>query len=243
MQSYHKRYILLFIVCFGFMLETDALTEVILTRSQFNDFAAEMAKIAMDIDIENATIGADLSALEQLVKEQNAKFDTMIEQNGKSMTLLQNSLTSLRDIKAAIDHQTERDGILHTEAGKLFTDYIQPISTVLNGINNAINIVKEAVNAIQNIFDLFQGTQDEAVDAIQVAVEQIATNFEIGMKGVVASALTGSEMTVEGMVCTAFEGDACVYNPLGEGPVVCAGAEQEVCQFEGLVVEPVREEL
>lgn len=201
------------------------LTEVILTRNQFNDFVAEMEKISIDINMEDANVTVDLLAIETLIKEQNIKLDNMI--------------TGIGAITTAIHTQTESQQGHYDEWYQNFERVMTPINQLLTSVNNAIGVLKDTVQAIQSIFEAFQGTQDEAVATIETNVETIAANFEVGMKGIVAEAMAGAEMSFTAVECAAFEGDACEYEPLGFGPVVCEGTEIEACQIEGIVLEPV----
>lgn len=229
--------LILSLICF--VPSTLGLTEVILTRNQFNDFVSEMQKISTDINIEDGTITADLSKLEKLVEQQNSKFDTLIAQNSQLLQASQNSFNSLNDLNRAVDYQTVQQSDFRSDWYKEFENIMTPINQILSDVNAAINIVKETTNAINTIFEAFQGTQDASVEAIQTSVESIAAEFELGMRKVVAEALAGASITLPALECIAFEGDACEYDPLGLGPIICEGAEAESCQAEGIVIEPI----
>lgn len=221
---YHLIFLSLITSAFG-------LTEVILTRNQFNDFVAEMEKISNDISIEDANITLDLSNIEQLIGDQNNRLDTMLT----TLAAIQNSNLQIAEaLQAQTDAQLNQYNDWYTK----FESFMNPITQVLTSLNNAIGIIKDLVTAIQSIFDAFQGTQDAAVSAIETNVEIIASNFELGMKAIVTEAIAGSSMTFTALECVATELDAC-ESVLGEGPIICEGAEFEVCEAEGLVLEPV----
>lgn len=215
------------------------LTEVILTRNQFNDFVEEMQKISMDISVEDANITLDLTAIEILITEQNYNLLNMIDQL-KSIDLATKQLYQpLLDITSALSAQTQKLEEKYDDWYSKFETIMTPINQFLSSIHNAIGIIKDTIQAVQSIFEAFQGTQDEAVASLETNVEIIASNFEVGMKAIVAEALAGSGMSFEAVVCGAWEGDAC-ESALGEGPIVCEGMETEFCQMEGIVVEPIR---
>jgi len=85
-----------------------SLTEVILTRNQFNDFVAEMEKISMDINFEDANVTLDLTALEIMVEQQNVKLASMIIQLGDIHTATQSLYQPLVDISQALNSQTQK---------------------------------------------------------------------------------------------------------------------------------------
>jgi len=215
-----------------------SLTEVILTRNQFNDFVAEMEKISMDINFEDANVTLDLTALEILVTEQNMKLAGMITQLSDIHTATQSLYQPLVDISQALNAQTQKLEEQYDNWYDSFEKVMTPINQFLSSIHNAIGIIKDTVDAVQSIFEAFQGTQDEAISSLESNVQVIASNFEIGMKAIVTESLEGSMMTFTAVECAAWEGDAC-ESAFGEGPIACEGMEAELCQMEGLVVEPV----
>jgi len=215
-----------------------SLTEVILTRNQFNDFVAEMEKISMDINFEDANVTLDLTALEIMVEQQNVKLAGMIIQLGDIHTATQNLYQPLVDISQALNSQTQKLEDQYNNWYDSFEKVMTPINQFLASIHNAIGIIKDTVDAIQSIFEAFQGTQDEAISSLETNVQVIASNFEIGMKAIITESLEGSSMTFTAVECAAWEGDAC-ESAFGEGPIACEGMEAEFCQMEGLIVEPV----
>lgn len=248
-----------------------SLTEVILTRNQFNDFVTAIANISAEINIEDGVFSVDLSKIESTIVEQNGLLDIIVEQNNATKKVLdrilttdldlqskfQKALDSLENLDNSVKNNTEVivDALLslryqiqafqqsenehRTEWYNKFDNVMSPVNAVLADVNNAINILKETTKAVQTIFEAFQVSQDEAIDAIEAGVQTIATEFEVGMRLVVAEALAGASVSFAATECVAFEGDFCEYDPLGIGPIACEGTETELCQMEGLIVEPI----
>merc|ERR1712080_320388 len=77
---------------------------------------------------------------------------------------------------------------------------------ILQDVNGAISLVQTTVNAINTVFLAFQTTQDAGIADISSAVDTIAAEFVLGMKGVVAEAMLGSSLTFGAIECTAWEG-------------------------------------
>jgi len=197
-----------------------------------------MEKISMDINFEDANVTLDLTALEILVTEQNMKLAGMITQLSDIHTATQSLYQPLVDISQALNAQTQKLEEQYDNWYDSFEKVMTPINQFLSSIHNAIGIIKDTVDAVQSIFEAFQGTQDEAISSLESNVQVIASNFEIGMKAIVTESLEGSMMTFTAVECAAWEGDAC-ESAFGEGPIACEGMEAELCQMEGLVVEPV----
>jgi len=220
-----------FLLCLTCVTLVCADTDVRLDRTQLEIILSEIKAISHQIVIEEGNITLDTLRIETLMERQNA--------------LIGNVISSLNDVVSAVKegtHKTEgfmnQESEFHNSWFQKFEQVMTPINQILQDVNGAISLVQTTVNAINTVFLAFQTTQDAGIADISSAVDTIAAEFVLGMKGVVAEAMLGSSLTFGAIECTAWEGDGCV-SIVGEGPIVCAGMEAEFCEIEGIVLEPI----
>lgn len=240
-------------------------TLVELEKTQYEEFLTYIGQIAIDIEGENITLNADFNSLIRLQTEtiqsilqfqslyqnneyfrdvQLTKAFTMIGEGLKNINntnieilgAVRNSDTANQEILGQIltaittldAHQEERKSDWYDK----FETIMNPISQTISDVSNTINIISNTVDAVYGIFEIFQDTQDVFIEQIAGDTAVIALNFIGGMRTVVAEAMAGSSM-----VCTDTALDECVYNPFGEGPIGCVGAELLACTLIPIPIE------
>lgn len=156
------------------------------------------------------------------------------------------------------------DASLLSDLFPQFFAALDKVNKVLNTINGAVNVIQTLVDGVQTVLvgkqsaDLtsISGSNDNLVvttEAISNTVTSLETLVTEGnalitetntlLEGFIAKIpdkvietinLSTFQMESASIVSADFTGDACVYDPLGTGPIECLGTELGALTAEGV---------
>lgn len=265
----------------------NAITEVMLTKTQFRDFQKLISNVSMSLSIEDSNITLDLSNIETMIQAQTQEikaFKTQSEDKQDQIVsqlsvIATDVISGLQSIQEAIQAQTlalndgfntlaqtNADGfsVLHdlirNQTEQQHTDHqnwldkwdsvVGPISATLNTVANTINIIKDVQDLVKSIQEAFYGTQADYnsmmqtnIAQITTSVEAIAGEFGVGMRAIVAEALSGSTIEVASDSCATLDGLFCEYispEPPLPGSLACGKTDTEICTLSGVAVFPAK---
>jgi uncharacterized protein YoxC len=228
--------------------ETHVLSKILEALNLLNENSAKLLNQA-----ENTGLNVEH------ISDQTSQHLPQIDRNIAS---IDGKITRLNELTQEI---VDFDASLLSDLFPQFFAALDKVNKVLNTINGAVNVIQTVVDGVQAILigkqsaDLtsISGSNDnlvistEAISATVTSLETLVTEgnalvtetntlladfiAKIPAKVIETINLSTFQMESASVETADFTGDACIYDPLGAGPIECAGAE-----LLGLAAEGVR---
>jgi hypothetical protein len=228
---------------------------VSLEKTQYDAFMKVIDEIAIDINGENITLNADFKKLETLTEMTNrlvnltnyqwtnvysadanlwTAHSTFLWQEVHSLSalMLNKTLTDIRELeRIETDHLASE-----------FFKKLGEIDQVLSTINSAVDTIQTALGAVQTVLEVGQKTTLDGILAGITKTNELLAELSGGgleakiLETIASSVFEINAPNIEGAELTL---DACAYDPLGVGPIACAGVEGVELVLNAVEIEPV----